>query len=244
MIKKMNIKVLLIIPAYNEEESILNTIRKVNDFRDSFSYTLDYVVINDGSIDNTEDLLRNENINSINLIMNMGIGGAVQTGYRYAKEMDYDIAVQFDGDGQHDINSLENLINPILNQQANLVVGSRFMGDKLADFQTTGMRRFGINIISFFIKLVTGKKIFDTTSGYRAADKSVIQFFSQRYPVKYPEPESIVHILKKKLFVEEVAVNMFERNGGKSSITPLKSIRYMSDVCSSIIISALMKEGD
>ena len=125
-----------------------------------------------------------------------------------------------------------------------MVVGSRFIGDKSSEFQTTFMRRFGINIISAFIKLTTGTRILDTTSGYRLANRDIIRQFAARYPIKYPEPESIVHILKRKYKVVEAPANMFERAGGVSSITPIKSIRYMIEVCSSILIAAFMKESD
>ncbi|MCD5028421.1 glycosyltransferase family 2 protein [Enterococcus asini] len=237
-------KVLLIIPAYNEEAAIKSTVGEIDAFKVKQEYQLDYVVINDGSRDNTQEILQNNTINHVELILNLGIGGAVQTGYKYALENDYDIAVQFDGDGQHDIASLNNIIQPLLADEADLVIGSRFVPGSESEFQTSTMRRLGVRVISFFIKLVTGKKIYDTTSGYRGANRRVIEFFAERYPVKYPEPESIVHLLKKKFKVTETGVNMFERQTGSSSITPIKSVRYMTEVCLSIIIASLMKEND
>ncbi|MGT2742041.1 glycosyltransferase family 2 protein [Streptococcus plurextorum] len=237
-------KVLMIIPAYNEEESILQTVRGIIDYRNSVPFQLDYVVINDGSTDRTKAILQENGLNAIHLVMNLGIGGAVQTGYKYALDNDYDVAVQFDGDGQHDIRSLESLLQPIVMDRADLVIGSRFVGDKLSEFQTSFMRRFGISLISAMIKLTTGKRIWDTTSGYRLGNKKVIAQFARRYPRKYPEPESTVHLIKQSYRVEEAPANMFERAGGVSSITPLKSIRYMVEVCSSILIAALMKEGE
>lgn len=237
-------KVLLIIPAYNEEAAIQSTVGEIEAFRVNQKYQLDYVVINDGSRDNTQQVLDDNNLNHVQLILNLGIGGAVQTGYKYALEHDYDIAVQFDGDGQHDVNSLNNILKPLMNDSADLVIGSRFVEDSQSEFQTSTMRRFGVKIISFFIKLVTGMKVYDTTSGYRGANRKVIAFFAERYPVKYPEPESIVHLLKKRFRVSETGVNMFERQTGASSITPIKSVRYMTEVCLSIIIASLMKEND
>ncbi len=237
-------KILLIIPAYNEEASLLNIISEVEVFRKTAQFHLDYVVINDGSTDATETILQKHDINHVELIMNLGIGGAVQTGYKYALMNDYDIAVQFDGDGQHDIQSLTSVVTPILEKQANLIVGSRFINTKSSEFQTTFMRRVGINIISFFIKMVSGIEILDTTSGYRAADRSIIKLFSERYPIKYPEPGSIVYAAKKGFVIKECEVNMFERKGGRSSITPVKSVRYMIEVCSSILVAFLMKEND
>lgn len=237
-------RVLMIIPAYNEEESILQTVQQIESYKEFCDFTLDYVIINDGSTDKTKEIIDQYKLNHIDLFINLGIGGAVQTGYKYAQKMNYDIAVQFDGDGQHDIASLPKLVLPIINNEADITVGSRFINPKASDFKTTFMRRFGIKIISFIIFVTTGKRIFDTTSGYRAANKKVISYFAKRYPVKYPEPESIVHLIKRKYRFKEVGVNMFERQGGKSSITPIKSIRYMIEVCSVILISTLMKEGD
>lgn len=237
--------VLLIIPAYNEEASIAQTISSIVTYQQEHpELHLDYVVINDGSTDQTKAILDDNVLNAVHLIMNLGIGGAVQTGYRYALEHDYDVAVQFDGDGQHDIRSLSDLLQPIRDGRADLVIGSRFVGDKVSEFQTTTMRRFGIGIISKMILWTTGKKIYDTTSGYRLANRAVIAQFANRYPRKYPEPESIVHLLKRKYRVVEVPANMFERQGGESSITPIKSIRYMIEVCSSILIAAFMKESE
>lgn len=237
-------KVLIIIPAYNEEESIVSTVSKIIEYQSKVDYILDYIVINDGSTDRTKELLEVNKFNAVHLIMNLGIGGAVQTGFKYAFEYGYDIAVQFDGDGQHDINSLSKLLIPISSGKADLVIGSRFIGEVRSEFQTSFMRRLGINIISTVIKIVTGQKILDTTSGYRLVNKQIIKQFAKRYPRKYPEPESTVHVIKRRFKVVEIPANMFERVGGASSITPLKSIRYMLEVCSTIIIAAFMKESE
>ena len=237
-------KVLMIIPAYNEEESIFQTVQGIIEYRKNIDFQLDYLVINDGSTDSTRQILDENNLNAVHLVMNLGIGGAVQTGYKYALEHDYDVAVQFDGDGQHDVHSLYHLLQPIITDSADMVIGSRFVGDTLSEFQTSFMRRFGISVISNVIKFITGKRIWDTTSGYRLANKKVIAHFAKRYPIKYPEPESTVHLLKQNYRVVEAPANMFERAGGVSSITPFKSIRYMVEVCSSILIASLMKEGE
>ncbi|MCS4488038.1 glycosyltransferase family 2 protein [Streptococcus sciuri] len=239
-------RVLVIIPAYNEEESILKTVQSILTFSESeqLDFTLDYIVINDGSTDSTREILDAHRLNAIHLIANLGIGGAVQTGYKYAARYGYDVAVQFDGDGQHDIASLPSLLEPLKEGRADLVIGSRFVGDIRSEFQTTFMRRFGINVISFMMKLVTGQKIYDTTSGYRLANKEIIAQFVKRYPRKYPEPESTVHVLKRKKRVMECPANMHDRLGGQSSITPFKSIRYMLEVCLSIVVSVFMKESE
>lgn len=228
-------KVLLIIPAYNEEENILNTCNKIKEF----SNELDYIVINDGSKDNTLRILQENNINHINLINNLGIGGAVQTGYKYAYEHGYDIAIQFDGDGQHDVNYVPSICEPIIKGQADLVVGSRYLDKKSSAFQSTFMRRLGGNIISFFIKICTGKKIADPTSGFRAANKKVIAEFAKEYPTEYPEPESSVLLLINGYKIDEVPVSMNERQGGKSSIRFWKSADYMVKVVLSIIIDSI-----
>ncbi|BCA85450.1 glycosyl transferase family 2 [Enterococcus saigonensis] len=236
----MKKRVLLIIPAFNEEESIIDTVKQVENFYDE-NFELNYVVINDGSTDSTGKLLTNSGKNVIHLVSNLGIGGAVQTGYKYAKLHSYDIAVQFDGDGQHDINSLPALISPILQEKNNFTIGSRFVPGEKSNFQSTGLRRLGINIISILIKIVSGQRLYDTTSGYRAADKNVIEYFSDSYPVKYPEPESLVLLLKNGFKFREIPVNMFERTGGESSITPVKSIKYMLEVCSAILLLSFKK---
>ena len=231
-------KVLLIIPAYNEEDNILNTCNKIKEFSDE----IDFVVINDGSKDGTLKILQENNLNHINLINNLGIGGAVQTGYKYAYENGYDIAIQFDGDGQHDVNYVPNICEPIINGQANLVIGTRYLDKSSSEFQSTFMRRLGSNIISFFIKLCTGKKITDPTSGFRAADRKIIEEFEKDYTREYPEPESTVCMLCKKYKAAEVPVSMNERQGGKSSIRFLKTADYMIKVCLAILIDSSRKE--
>lgn len=231
-------KTLLIIPAYNEEENILNTCNKIKEFSDE----LDFVVINDGSKDNTLKILQENNLEHINLINNLGIGGAVQTGYKYAYENDYDIAIQFDGDGQHDVNYVANICEPIINGQANMVIGTRYLDKSSSEFQSTFMRRFGSSIISLFIKLTCHKKITDPTSGFRAVDKKIIEEFAKEYPTEYPEPESTVCMLCKNYKVTEVPVNMNERQGGTSSIRFWKSADYMLKVCLAIILDSMRKD--
>ena len=170
-------KILLIIPAYNEEEAILETCQSIFDFNKQHGYHYDVLVINDCSKDNTPKILVDNNISHIDLVHNLGIGGAVQTGYKYAYQNGYDIAIQFDGDGQHDINSVTDLIAPIINGEADFTVGSRFVENSKSEFKSSAARRMGIKLISFFIKLATGKVIRDTTSGYRAANKKIISDF-------------------------------------------------------------------
>ena len=234
--KKQNKKILLIIPAYNEEENILKTCNKIK----KENKELDFIVINDGSKDNTLKILKENNIPHIDLIHNLGIGGAVQTGYKYALEHNYDIAVQFDGDGQHDVRYVEKLIKPIIDDEADFTIGSRFI-EELSTFKSSKARRIGINIISFFIKLFTGKKIYDTTSGFRAVNKDIIKFFAIYYPIEYPEPVSTTELLKQGKRVKEVSVEMNEREGGVSSIRAWKNAYYMFNVILSIIIVSIRR---
>ena len=233
-----NKSILIIIPAYNEEVSILNTYKSITANND---YKYDVIVINDGSKDKTEQVLRDNNIPHIQLIQNLGIGGAVQTGYRYASENDYDIAVQMDADGQHDINYVKNIIEPIINNKCDMCIGSRFIERNKEGFKSSKARRFGINIISFNIKLKTGKKICDTTSGFRAINKKVIKLFVSDYPTEYPEPISTVRAITHGCVVDEKPVVMHERIGGKSSIGSWKNAYYMVNVILSILL--LKKRG-
>ena len=233
-------KVILVIPAYNEEENILKTYKSVMDYNNKNKTDYDVIIINDGSKDKTSSICHENNIPVIDLIHNLGIGGAVQTGYKYAYENDYDIAVQFDGDGQHDVRYVKEIVEPIIKGEANMVIGSRFIKN-IDTFKSTFSRRIGINIISFFIKLVTRKKIYDTTSGFRAVNKKIIKDFASSYPVEYPEPLTTTEIIRKGYKVSEVSVEMKEREGGVSSIRAWKSAYYMITVVVSIIIIGMRR---
>lgn len=234
-------KVILIIPAYNEEENIAKVVEKIEVYRKKQNYQLDYVIINDGSTDRTMEICEKNKFNVVNLIQNLGIGGAVQTGYMYAEKYGYDIAVQFDGDGQHDINSLSRLLKPIIEGDKDFVVGSRFL-EGTSEFKSTFMRRVGIRYLSGIIKLFAGCMVKDPTSGFRAANKRAIQYLAENYPVDYPEPESLVDLSKHQFEISEVQVNMHEREGGTSSITSWKSIYYMVKVSLAIVCSSLQRK--
>ncbi len=223
-------KILLIIPAYNEQENIKKTVDGV------VKAGYDYIIINDGSTDNTELICKSNKFNYINIISNLGIGGAVQTGYKYAKDNGYDIAVQFDADGQHDVSYVGKLIKPIEEGKAHLVIGSRFIEKSSSTFQSTFLRRIGINIISSLIKAYSGERIYDTTSGFRAANREIIEKFSSDYPIEYPEPVSSFQLLRTGYKVLEIPVSMNERTGGTSSIVSWKKAYYMINVFLSIIV--------
>ena len=229
-------KILLIIPAYNEQDSVLSTTKTIDEYNKNHFNSLDYIVINDGSKDNTEQILVEHDIPHIKLVHNLGIGGAVQTGYKYAFENDYDIAIQFDGDGQHDVNYVEDICKPIIEGKANMTIGSRFVEGSTSEFKSTKARQMGIKIISAFIKCFTHEKLYDVTSGFRAIDRGLIQQFANDYPLEYPEPISTTQILKEGKHVSEVPVEMNERSGGVSSIRSWKNAYYMINVLLSIMI--------
>lgn len=233
---KKNPKILLIIPAYNEEANVLRVYNNIVSYNKHAKNKLDVIFINDGSIDNTENILLENKINHVKLIQNLGIGGAVQTGYKYALYNDYDIAIQFDGDGQHNVNYVEALIKPILDGDADMTIGSRFIDSTSSEFKSSGMRRAGIKIISWCIKFKTRKKIYDTTSGFRAVNKRIIESFAVHYPLEYPEPISSVDVLLDGMNLKEIPVSMNERVAGKSSIGSWKNIYYMINVTLSILL--------
>ena len=228
-------KKIIIIPAYNEEENIERTVNAIQKSAQGF----DYVIINDCSTDNTRKICEEKEFNIVNLPINLGIGGAVQTGYKYSYENGYDVAVQVDGDGQHDPEFLNTMADYLIEHQVDMVIGSRFIEKK--GFQSSITRRMGIQFFSKLIKVLTGKTITDPTSGLRMIGRNVMEIFSRDYPRDYPEPESIVAVLRKNMKIEEIPVVMLERQGGVSSISPKKSIYYMVKVTLAILIERIRK---
>lgn len=226
-------KILVIIPAYNEEDSILKVVEQLGkDYPQA-----DYVVINDCSKDNTLKVLQNNDLNYVNLPMNLGIGGGVQTGYKYALAYDYDIAIQIDGDGQHDTTYLKDVLTPLLKGEADIVIGSRFIDKE--GFQSSRLRRMGIHFLSNLIYICCGTKVHDVTSGFRAVNKTYIQSYAAHYPQDYPEPEAIVESALQGARIKEVPVIMKERKSGTSSIHAWRSLYYMIKVSIAIIICRL-----
>ena len=217
-------KILIIVPAYNESKTIKSVVNQIN----INIPEADILVINDCSNDETEIVLKKENINHINLISNLGIGGAMQTGYIYALKNNYDIAIQIDGDGQHDPYNIKEILRPIQNNDADMVIGSRYV--EKTSYKTTIFRKVGMLYFKNIIKLITNKKINDTTSGYRAVNRKIIELFAKDYPKDYPEVEVLVKLSKKGCRVLEIPVEMHERKAGLSSITPIKSVHYMLKV--------------
>lgn len=229
--KKSN--VLIIIPAYNEAESIELVVDNI--IQNFPQY--DYVVINDGSTDSTRDICDRRGYQYLNLAINLGIGGAVQTGYKYAKDKGYEVAVQIDGDGQHDISYLAGMMPFLDNGEADVVIGSRFIDKE--GFQSSAARRTGIKILSALIFLCTGCKVKDVTSGFRAVNKKFIDIYSSNYPTDYPEPEAIVAAVMHGGIIKEQPVIMRERAKGTSSINLMKSVYYMIKVTLAILVCRL-----
>ncbi len=226
-------KSLIIIPAFNEAGNIEKV---VNNLINNYPQ-YDYVIINDGSTDSTKKICAENYYQVLNLPVNMGIGGAVQTGYRYARENDYDVAVQIDGDGQHDVGFLEGMLELIESGQADVVIGSRFV--EKAGFQSSHMRRVGICFLSMLGWLLTGVRVKDITSGYRVVNRRFISIFAEDYPADYPEPEAMVIAAVYGGRIKEYPVIMQERENGESSITLKKSVYYMVKVTLAMLIRRL-----
>ncbi|MDH4164720.1 MAG: glycosyltransferase family 2 protein [Nitrospirota bacterium] len=228
-------KILIIIPAYNEEKCLTGVIE---DLRSHYPAG-DILVVDDGSNDGTASVARGAGARCISLPFNLGIGGAVQTGYRYAVAHEYDIAVQFDGDGQHVAADIEKLLIPLEQGLADIVVGSRFL--TAGEYRPSFFRKIGISIFSRVLSSIIDIPMTDTTSGFRAANRRTIQFFSAVYPDDYPEVESLVQLHRASMRIQEVSVRMRDRSEGKSSITPVRSVYYMVKVLLAVIIDLMKK---
>lgn len=227
-------KTLVIVPAYNEARSLPALIKELA------QVSVDVVVVNDCSTDDTETVMSAVGVRSLPLPINLGIGGAVQTGYLYALRHRYDYAVQVDGDGQHDPRYIRSMIRE-LGRGSNMVVGSRYM--RSAGFRSTFMRRLGKRYIALLIRVITGQAISDPTSGFRACDRPAIELFARSYPVDYPEPEAILMAARKGLKVSEVSVQMRERQHGESTIRFWKSVFYMVKTTISLALYLVGKEA-
>ncbi len=228
-------KKLIIIPAFNEESNIEKTVTAIQKNAQGF----DYVIINDCSTDRTKQICAEKGYNVVNLPINLGIGGAVQTGYKYALERDYDVAVQVDGDGQHDPEFLNEMADYLMENELDMVIGSRFIEKE--GFQSSKLRRVGIVFFSKLIKLLTGTLITDPTSGLRMIGRNTMALFAADYPRDYPEPESVVAVIRRNMKVKEIPVVMKERQGGVSSISLKKSVYYMIKVTLAILIERIRK---
>ncbi|MCX8111095.1 MAG: glycosyltransferase family 2 protein [Syntrophorhabdaceae bacterium] len=230
-----NRKIAVIIPAFNEEKSIGEVVQGIKNLGRDF----DAIVINDNSTDRTAEVARLAGAIVIELPCNLGIGGAVQTGYKFATQRGYDACIQVDGDGQHPTEQIPRLIQTLFDEGYDMVIGSRFVTDR--EYEISFMRLLGIKILSFFLRITTGMDIKDTTSGFRAINRRVMDFFALEYPQDYPEPESLVFAHKKGLRVKEIPTRMSGRMYGKSSITPVLSAYYMVKVMLAMFIDLFKK---
>jgi glycosyltransferase involved in cell wall biosynthesis len=227
---------LLIVPCYNEQENILNL---YNEIRDKTDY--DCVFVNDASTDESLCIMREHGIPHINLALNLGIGGAMQAGYRYALREGYDVAVQVDGDGQHDPTYIEMIVGPVADGSADMVIGSRYIEKQ--GFQSSMARRAGIRLFRALIKLLSGRTITDATSGFRAMNRNALKLFDKFYAKDYPEPDSTMFAIRNGLKVTESPVVMRERQGGQSSIRPLSALYYMIKVPIGIVLARLSEKA-
>jgi glycosyltransferase involved in cell wall biosynthesis len=237
-------RILVIIPAYNEEGSVGKVVEEVHTHLPQG----EVLVVNDGSTDLTSEIAKSKGAVALNLPFNLGIGGAMQAGYQYAKEKGYDIAIQVDADGQHNPKEIPKLLHALEAKKVDMVIGSRFIGD--SGYKSSTMRRVGISILSQVISMIVRQKITDPTSGFRASNRKAIQLFASNYPQDYPEPEVVVLLHQCHLKMVEVPVGMSERYSGESSITKIRSIYYMVKVLLAIFVDyfkkppLLEKEGE
>ncbi|MBA4853025.1 glycosyltransferase family 2 protein [Emticicia sp. BO119] len=230
-------KLLIIIPCFNEEVSIAQLLTELLSLK--LPYRLCIAVVNDCSTDNSLSVIQPFNIVVLNLPVNLGIGGAMQTGYKYASRHNYDLAVQMDGDGQHPPSQLAKLLDHYKKTNANIVIGSRFISKE--GFQSSFLRRSGIAYFHRLNQLFTGKRILDITSGFRLFDEKAIRIAANSYPDEYPEPESLVAFAKAGLTIDEIAVVMKERQGGQSSISSFSGIYYMIKVSIAMFFAYIRK---
>lgn len=222
--------ILIIIPAFNEEESVGKVIEEVR----AYFPEADTLVVNDGSTDFTSEKAKARGGMVLDLPFNLGIGGAMQAGYKYAYEKGYDTAIQVDGDGQHDPMEIPKLLQGLQEKRGDMVVGSRFISK--SQYKASIMRRLGGGIFSSVISGIIKQHITDPTSGFRAANRKAMRLFAFYYPQDYPEPEVLVLLSKSGLRIAEVPVTMKQRYAGQSSITRIRAVYYMVKVLLAIFI--------
>jgi glycosyltransferase involved in cell wall biosynthesis len=226
-------RVLVVVPCYNEEESIRAVVESINGVAIPGNTPIDVLVVNDCSTDKTLTILKELNCQYLDLPVNLGIGGAMQAGYKYAYQHGYTVAVQMDGDGQHPARELHKILAPIFADEADVVIGSRFLIKE--GFQSSVVRRIGIKYFRWLNQFLIGVTVHDSTSGFRAFNARALQLANEYYPDEYPEPESIVQFGLSSLRIKEVAVTMQERQGGVSSIDTSRALYYMLKVTLGIL---------
>jgi glycosyltransferase involved in cell wall biosynthesis len=224
------VRKIAVVPARNEEANVAEVVRGIRAFDPEF----DVVVVDDGSDDRTASAARDAGAHVVRLPFNLGIGGAVQTGFRYALEHGFDVAVRLDGDNQHDPEELAGLLEPVLAGEADIVVGSRFLGS--GEYRPPFARRVGIRLFARVVSLLVRQRVTDTTSGFQALNRRGIALFAADLPHDYPEVEATVMVFKHRLRLKEVPVHMRERAEGSSSITALRSIYYVVKVLLALFV--------
>ena len=223
-------------PAFNEEEAVGRVIDGIRAHDDGF----EIVVVDDGSRDRTADVARACGAHVLRLPFNLGIGGAVQTGFRYAYENGFDLAVRLDGDGQHDPDHLDAVVAPVLSGDADIAVGSRYLGDG-DGYRSSAPRRIGIRILASAVSLLTRQRITDPTSGFQALNRKAITLFAADYPHDYPEVEGLVLVVRHRLRLCEVPVEMRPRTTGQSSIRAASSVYYMVKVLLALFVGSFRR---
>ncbi len=235
----MPIKVLIIIPCFNEEKSIALLLEELLKITFSNKYRVEIVVVNDDSQDKTVEVVSQFNVTILDLPVNIGIGGAVQTGLKYAFENDFEIAIQVDGDGQHPPMEILKMLKAQEENPSNLIIGSRFISKE--GFQSSLFRRLGIFYLHWLNKILTQKNFYDITSGFRLFDKKAISLAARFYPDEYPEPESLVIFAKAGFSISETPVLMKPRQGGQSSIRYFSQVYYIIKVSLAMFFSYIRK---
>jgi hypothetical protein len=226
-----------IVPALNEERSVARVIAELR----AFDPGLEIVVVSDGSTDATADVAEANGAQALRLPFNLGIGGAVQTGFLYAYEHGFDVAVRVDGDGQHDPTQLGSVLAPVLAGDADIAVGSRFAGGD--GYRSSRSRRLGIRMLARIVSALVRQRVTDTTSGFQAVNRAGIALFARDYPHDYPEVEAVVMVHRHRLRLVEVPVSMREREHGRSSITALRSIYYMIKVLLALGVGVFRRDA-
>ncbi|MEW6468029.1 MAG: glycosyltransferase family 2 protein [Bacteroidota bacterium] len=228
-------KIAAVVPAFNEEKAIAGVVSDLQQVAVQNALSLDVIVVNDCSTDRTQEVVSGLNCIALHLPVNLGIGGAMQTGFRYAWEQGYDLALQVDGDGQHPAEEIVKLLAAQRERHLDVVIGSRFLEKK--GFQSSGMRRTGIGYFRKLNRLLCGLDITDSTSGFRLLSRRALELVSEYYPDEYPEPEAIILFAENDLSVGETPVTMRDRQGGRSSIGPFASVYYMWKVTLGILFT-------